>query len=90
MADATLRYNPDRSLCELQIGTSEDDIWGPLDASEAGHVLVDEETGKAYYLALTDDEGLASDTLYELEPVTTDLEEGAEIEETEETEDGTD
>jgi hypothetical protein len=89
MADAILRYNPDRLLCEVQIGMSEDDTWGPLDATEAGHVLVDEETGKAYYLALADDEGLTADTLYELEPVATDIEEGAEIEEAEEEEDGT-
>ena len=83
MADAKLKYNPAKSLCEVQIGPSEDDTWGPLDASEAGHVLVDEESGEAYYLSLTEDEGLSPDTLYRLEPVVTELEEDAEMEEDE-------
>ena len=80
MSEATLRYNPDRSLAEVQVGPSEDDVWSPLDATEAGHVLVDEESGESYYLALTDDEGLTPDTLYRLEPVEITVEEDVEIE----------
>ena len=84
MAEATIRYNPDRSLCEVQIGTSEQDTWGPLDADDSGHFLVDEESGDLYYLALGDEEGLTPDTLYRMEPVETDTEDGVEIESDEE------
>lgn len=75
---ANLRFNPDKSLCEVQYG-GEEDVWGPLDATEAGHVLVDEETGEAYYLALTDDEGLTAETLYKLEPLEVEVEDGVDI-----------
>jgi len=80
---ATLKFNADRSLCELHL---DGDEWGPLDASEAGHFLLDDDSGDAYYLALTDDDGLIPDTLYKLEPVTIEVEEGAEIETEEEDE----
>ena len=79
---ANLRFNPDKSLCEVQYG-GEEDVWGPLDATEAGHVLVDEETGDAYYLALTDDEGLTAETIYKMEPLETKIEEGVDLEEDE-------
>jgi len=84
MPKATVKYNPAKTLCEVQIGDSEDDTWGPLDATEAGHILVDEDTGEAYYLALTDDEGLTPETLYKLEPVTLEIGEDAEMEEEDE------
>jgi len=85
MAEAIVRYNPERSLCEVQIGSSDDETWGPLDAGEAGHVLVDEdEPADRYYVALSDDEGLEPGTVYRLEPLETEIEEDVAIEEPEE------
>ncbi len=90
MANAKLRYNPDKSLCEIQIGDSEDDTWGPLhaseSASESGYVLLDDESGDAYYFSLTDDEGLSPETVYRLEPLATEIEEDVEMEDEDEEE----
>jgi hypothetical protein len=77
---AIVRYNPDRTLCEVQIG---EDVYGPLDATEIGHTLIDDDAGEAYYFVI-DEDGLASDTLYRLEPMETEVEEGVEFEEAEE------
>ena len=71
-------------MCEVQIGSSDDETWGPLDAGEAGHVLVDEdEPADRYYVALSDDEGLEAGTVYRLEPLETEIEEDLPIEEPE-------
>lgn len=88
MAQATVRYNPDRSICEVQSGESPDETWVmEIDDDEAGRILVDDETGKQYYLALSDEEGLAPDTVYELVPLETEVEEGVELEVEDEDED---
>jgi len=81
---ATLRYNPDRTLCEVQIGSNDEDTWGPLDGEQAGHVLIDEDSGQQYYVALSDDEELTAGTVYKLEPLETEVEEDVEISDEEE------
>lgn len=80
MADAIVRKNPDGSLCEIEVAG---DTWGPLDATEGGHFLYGDEDEIKYYVSLSDD-GLSPDTVYELTPIDTEIEEVAEIEEEDE------
>ena len=73
MPNAVIRFNPDHSQCEI---TTPDDVeYGPEAVPEDLLILTSGDDGRAYIAAFGVD-GLDPNTVYELTPVDTEVEEG--------------
>ena len=73
---AMIRYNSDRSQCEVELDDGTE--FGPLDTSAGGILFLTTDNGAHYALVVSDDE-LETDEVYQLTPVGAEIEEDAEL-----------
>lgn len=77
---AKLRFNADKTLVEIENPAGES--FGPMEIPEDKIIMLcdeDEPQNPAYVAVVGDYDGLAANTLYQLVPVQTEVEEGVEL-----------